>query len=344
MSFDLLTTVESGGCSAKFSASELEELLKYFPSQINEKLLVGTETQDDAGVYKLNEDTALIFTTDFFPPVCSDPYTFGQIAAANSLSDVYAMGGKPLLALNIMMFPNEKIPNEVYAEILKGGNDKVIEARAMIIGGHTINDFPPKYGLAVIGTVHPSRVITNAAARAGDMLILTKPLGTGIAIAGRKAGLETGDLYERALENMTQLNDKVADLMQKYDVKCATDITGYGLLGHAFKLAKGSNVSLRINGEKVPVMSGVYELADEGCLPGACFRNLKYIDEHSAFNDNFDYNLKMIFCDAQTSGGMLISVSADKAEKMLRELKVYYPYSELIGEVVDKSQYLIFID
>jgi selenide,water dikinase len=344
MLFDLLNTVEYCGCSAKFSASELDELLKYMPQQINRMLLVGTETHDDAGVYKINEQTALIFTTDFFPPVCSDPYTFGQIAAANSLSDVYAMGGKPLMALNIMMFPKDKMPKQVYSLILKGGNDKVIEAEAMIVGGHTINDITPKYGLAVIGIVHPSRVITNAAARAGDKLILTKPLGTGIAIAARKAGLEIGGLYNMAIENMIQLNDKAADILQKYDVKCATDITGYGLLGHALKLAKGSNVSLNIFSQKVPVMSGIYELADEGCLTDACFHNLKYVLDMSNFKDTLDYNSKMIFCDAQTSGGILISVSSEKSENILNDLKMYYPHSDIIGEVIDKSQYLIFLE
>ena len=292
---DLLKTIESGGCSSKLSPLLLDEILKQFPAINNKNLLVGTQTQDDAGVYKLTEDIALIFTTDFFPPVCSDPYEFGQIAAANSLSDVYAMGGKPLLALNLMMFPDDKLDKEVYISILKGGNDKVNEAGAMIIGGHTINDYPPKYGLAVIGTVHPNKVITNTGARLGDKLILTKPLGTGIAVSGRKTGLGSDDVYSNAVMLMCQLNDKASELMQKYNVIGATDITGFGLLGHSFKFATQSNVSFRLYSENIPLIDGVYELADIGCLPGASFRNLKFAEPNTLFASALDYNLKNDF-------------------------------------------------
>ena len=198
--------VEYGGCSSKISPKQLEEILKYLPLPADPNILVDIDTHDDAGVYRVNDDLALVFTTDFFPPVCSDPYEFGQIAAANSISDVYAMGGDPVLALNIMMFPAAKLPMEAYAEILKGGFDKAAEAGVRIIGGHTIDDSPPKYGLAVVGYVHPGRIITNAGARPGDNLILTKPLGTGVIMAGQRLGMADEQDIAEAMRLMKLLN------------------------------------------------------------------------------------------------------------------------------------------
>ena len=220
-------------------------------------LLVGINTFDDAGVYKITDEIALIQTTDFFPPVCSDPHEFGQIAAANSLSDVYAMGGKPITALNLMMFPEEQIPLDVYTEILKGGNDKVVESGAVIIGGHTINDYPPKYGLAVTGIVHPEKIITNSNAEVGDVLILTKPIGSGIIVAGQKLDEVSQDDYRNALENMKLLNKEASEVMQKYNVKAATDITGFSFLGHALKMAQASDVSFSIRSKKIPLLSDI---------------------------------------------------------------------------------------
>ena len=240
MLFDLLTTVETGGCSAKIPPRQLEELLKDMPLPADPRVMVDIATHDDAGVYKINDETALVITTDFFPPMVSDGYEFGLIAAANSISDVYAMGGTPLVALNIMMFPSTRIPMEVYKNILRGGLDKAREAGVSIIGGHTIDDWPPKYGLAVIGTVHPGRVITNAGVREGDELILTKPLGAGIILAGQRMKMITPLQHENAVSLMKQLNVRGAELMQKYGVRGATDITGFGLAGHALRMARGS--------------------------------------------------------------------------------------------------------
>ncbi len=285
MKVDLLQMVESGGCSAKISPRQLEEFLKYLPLPEDPNILVDIDTHDDAGVYRVNNDLALVFTTDFFPPVCSDPYEFGQIAAANSISDVYAMGGTPVIALNIMMFPSSKLPLDAYAEILKGGADIAAEAGVRIIGGHTIDDFPPKYGLAVIGYIHPEKIITNSGARPGDLLILTKPVGTGVILAGQRMKMASEDDVNLAKKLMKTLNFSGAEVMKKYNIKGATDITGYGLAGHALKMARASNVSMELNLNKVPLIGDTFRLVDEGCIPGASFRNLDFVENDSHFGD-----------------------------------------------------------
>jgi len=272
-------------------------------------------------VYRVNDDLALVLTTDFFPPVCSDPYEFGQIAAANSISDVYAMGGDPMLALNIMMFPATKLPMEAYAEILKGGFDKATEAGVRIIGGHTIDDFPPKYGLAVIGYIHPEKIITNTGVRAGDSLILTKPIGTGVIMAGHRLGMVSENDLTEAKRLMKLLNKTGAEIMKKYKIKGATDITGFGLAGHVLKMAKASKVSIKILMKDVPLIGNSYSLVDDGCIPGASFRNLDYAEKDIDFAPDLDYNLKMLAFDAQTSGGLLFSAPSEKVENVLEDLK-----------------------
>jgi selenide,water dikinase len=335
--FDLLSMVEYGGCSAKLPAKDLEKALSGLPKSIHKNLLVDTETHDDAGVYKISDDVALIQTTDFFPPVCSDPYEFGQIAAANALSDVYAMGGEVLTALNIVMFP-ATAPMEVLKEILHGGTDKVIEAGGVIVGGHTIVDAIPKYGLAVTGIVHPEKIITNAAAKPGDVLLLTKPLGAGIIMAGKRIGETSEENYKTVLNSMKQLNKQSAVIMQKYGVKCATDITGFGLLGHALKLAVASNVTIKIDASSVPFFKGVRELLELGCIPSACFRNLEYVEEHCKFESALSYNNKMLMLDAQTSGGMLICCPFGKELQIQEDLKkAGYLQTSIIGEVQKKA-------
>jgi selenide,water dikinase len=297
-------------------------------------VLVDINTHDDAGVYRVNDELALVLTTDFFPPVCSDPYEFGQIAAANSISDVYAMGGDPVLALNIMMFPAAKLPIEAYAEILKGGFDKATEAGVRIIGGHTIDDFPPKYGLTVVGYIHPEKIITNAGAKPGDSLILTKPIGTGIIIAGQMLGMANDADIAETKRLMKLLNKAGAEVMKKYNVKGATDVTGFGLAGHALKMAKASKVSIKINMKKVPLIGNVYNMVDEGCIPGASFRNLDFVDNQLVTAEDLNYNHKMIAFDAQTSGGLLMSVSPDVVEAVLTDLHAAgLTSAALIGEV-----------
>jgi selenide,water dikinase len=344
MKIDLLQMVESGGCSSKIPPQMLEEILLTLPLPEDPNILVDIDTHDDAGVYKVNDDRALVFTTDFFPPVCSDPYEFGQIAAANSISDIYAMGGSPVIALNIMMFPAAKLPMEAYSDILKGGADKASEAGLRIIGGHTIDDFPPKYGLAVIGYVHPQRIIANSGAREGDILILTKPVGTGIILAGQRMKLASEADVVEAKRLMKLLNRAGAGVMQEYGVRGATDVTGYGLAGHALKMAKASNVSIEIDMSKVPLIGDTYRLTDDGCIPGACFRNLVFVENDSLLRMNLNYNLKMIAMDAQTSGGLLMSVKPELAGKVLEKLhEAGLDRSAIIGKVTarqEKSLYL----
>ncbi len=336
MKVDLLQMVESGGCSAKISPKQLEEILKYLPLPKDPNILVDIDTHDDAGVYRVNDELALVLTTDFFPPVCSDPYEFGQIAAANSISDVYAMGGDPILALNIMMFPAAKLPMEAYAEILKGGFDKATEAGVRIIGGHTLDDYPPKYGLAVVGYIHPGKIMTNAGVMPGDSLILTKPIGTGVILAGHRLGMVSDDDLAEAKRLMKLLNKTGAEVMKRYNIRGATDITGFGLGGHALKMAKASKVSLIINMKEVPLIGNSYQLIDDGCIPGASFRNLDYAEKDIDFASDLDYNLRMIAFDAQTSGGLLFSAPSEKVENILEDLKTAgLPESNVVGSVIE---------
>ena len=345
MKVDLLQMVEYGGCSAKISPKQLEEILKYLPLPHDQNILVDIDTHDDAGVYRVNSELALVFTTDFFPPVCSDPYEFGQIAAANSISDVYAMGGDPVLALNIMMFPASKLPMEAYAEILKGGFDKSTEAGVRIIGGHTIDDFPPKYGLAVVGYIHPDKIITNAAAKPGDNMILTKPIGTGIIMAAQRLGMADDSDINEAKRLMMLLNKTGAEVMKKYNIRSATDITGFGLAGHAFKMAVASNVSIHINMKNVPLIGNSYNFTDDGCIPGASFRNLEYTEKSIDFEQDIDYNLKMIAFDAQTSGGLLLCASPDITENILADLHdAGLKDAEVIGNVIESGEKILYLD
>jgi len=336
--------VEYGGCSAKIPPEQLEEILKYLPLPGDPNILVDIDTHDDAGVYKINDNLALVLTTDFFPPVCSDPYEFGQIAAANSISDVYAMGGDPVLGLNIMMFPSAKLPMEAFAEILKGGFDKAAEAGVRIIGGHTIDDFPPKYGLSVVGYVHPEKIITNAGARSGDSLILTKSIGTGVILAGHRLGMVSDKDLTEANNSMKMLNNTGAEVMKKYNIKGATDVTGYGLIGHAFKMAKASRVSFEITMKDVPLLGNSFDLVNEGCIPGASFRNLQYAEKHIECAQDLDYNLKMIAFDAQTSGGLLFAAPDGNVTMILEDLHAAgLVNSRVIGHVVDPKEKSIYL-
>lgn len=334
---DLLKLVEQGGCSAKLSAAELQKALEGLPKMTHPSLLVDIETHDDGGVYKINDELALIQTTDFFPPVCSDPYDFGQVAAANALSDIYAMGGQVLMAMNLVLYPQDQ-PLEYLKEILRGGQEKVAEADGVMMGGHTITDDIPKYGLAATGSVHPDRVITNAGASPGDVLILTKPIGTGVIISAWKNDLIDESLYRQAVDSMKLLNKKGADIMQSAGVKCATDITGFGLAGHALKMAKGSGVSIRLHTQNIPVFNRIIELIDMGVIPGASFRNKEFVGDECSFAKGIDYNFKILLFDAQTSGGLLMCVDESKADEALNNLKASgYPASAIIGEVVSKK-------
>lgn len=342
MKTDLLKFTESGGCSAKISPAMLEEVLRQFPLPYDPDVLVDINTHDDAGVYRLSDDLALVITTDFFPPVCSDPYEFGQIAAANSISDVYAMGGEPALALNLMMFPASSLPVEAYTDILRGGYDKAAEAGVRILGGHTIDDPIPKYGLAVIGFVNPANLITNAGIRPGDKLILTKPLGTGVILAGDRLGLIEGKELEEAMAFMKMLNNTAARVVKGFGIRGGTDITGFGLAGHTLKMARASNVHITVNLQDVPLITGTERLLSEGCIPGAAFRNQEFAGKDLNTAPDADYDLMMAAYDAQTSGGLLVGVPASLAAEVLDELKAAgLIHSAIIGEAdLKKDHYL----
>lgn len=315
----------------------MSQVLRHLPKIEDKNLLVGLDTSDDAAVYYLNEETALVQTVDFFTPIVDEPYIFGQIAAANALSDIYAMGGKPLTALNIVGFPTCSLPLTVLEEILRGGAEKVIEAGAVIAGGHTIQDDEPKYGLSILGTVHPQRIITNGGAQVGDGLILTKPLGTGIIATATKGGLVSEEAREKAIQSMITLNKRAAELMQEFKAHSCTDITGFGFLGHAWEMAKASEVILEITMAQVPVLPGTREYANLGLVPAGAYQNKEYLRGKVEFSEQIDQVQQDLLFDPQTSGGLLISLPSENIQKFLTA----YPEGVLIGKVLEKSSGMI---
>lgn len=315
---DFLKECPYGGCSAKLDPSDLHGLLGHILPAADPNIMVDISTHDDAGVYKLNDETALIVTTDFFPPMVADPLTFGKIAAANALSDVYAMGGKPLLSLNLVHYPAKRLPLEGLVKMLEGGQEKVNEAGCLTMGGHTIEDETPQYGLAVVGTVHPDKLIANTGAKEGEAIILTKPLGVGTIIAGHRLEMTTQEQYLPAIEQMSRLNKYASEVMQEVGATAATDVTGFGLMGHARGIARGSHVSLTIDHTSLPILSGAIELLDSGCVPGACFRNIKFVEKDLSAEVSPSY--KYICADAQTSGGLLFTLPPENINRALNLL------------------------
>ncbi len=321
----------------------MAQVLCHIPQNIDdENLLVGIGTSDDAAVYKISNDNAMIQTVDFFTPVVDDPYVFGQIAAANALSDVYAMGGEPKLAMNIICFPN-CLPTDIMSEILKGGYDKVKEAGAIVVGGHTIEDDEPKYGLTVTGFVHPDEVLTNANAKIGDYLILTKPLGLGIINTAIKAQMVSDETYNMAVKTMSTLNKFAKDAAMKIGVNSCTDVTGFGFLGHALEMAEGSNVTLKINVKSIPIIEEAKELASMGIIPGGAYSNMGFIGDKVKISDDIPEEISDILYDPQTSGGLLISVEKDKAKELIKELENSPTECKIVGEVCEKSEYRIIV-
>ena len=304
-------------------------------------LLVGTETSDDAAVYKISEELAVIQTVDFFTPVTDDPYLFGQIAAANALSDVYAMGGEPKLALNLAAFPN-CLDTEILGEILKGGADKVMEAGAVLAGGHTISDNEPKYGLCVTGFVHPKKMWKNCGAEPGDLLVLTKPLGSGILSTAEKGGIIREAEHLEAAKTMTTLNKYAAELAKEFQVHCCTDITGFGLAGHAMEMAKGSKKTFVIYAEKLPVLSGAREYAEMGLIPAGAYRNREFLEKD--MESRISGWREDILFDPQTSGGLLLAVPPEDAAGLMGRLSGLELPSAVVGEVTEeKGKFLIFV-
>lgn len=317
------------GCGAKVGAGVLAQLLEGIQVHSDPNLLVGFDRSDDASVYKLSEELALVQTVDFFPPIADDPYTFGAIAAANALSDVYAMGGEPKLALNIMAIP-KKMPKEAVHELLRGGYDKVYEAGALITGGHSILDEEPKYGLAVTGFVHPEKLLSNSGAQPGDVLFLTKPIGIGILTTAAKVDMVSEETYAKALQQMMTLNKSARDVIVNYRVHACTDVTGFGLLGHACEMAQGSDVELQLRVDQIDLIPEALELATIGILPEGMYRNRDFAER---FVDAGRVSLAKqdMLYDPQTSGGLLIAVHPEDADAMYADLKNAVLSAQRIG-------------
>ncbi len=305
--------------------------------------MVGSGTADDSAVYRLSDSLALVQSVDFFPPIVDDPYWFGAIAAANSLSDIYAMGATPVLGLNIVGFPIG-LPKDILGSILKGGADKMTEAGAIIAGGHTIDDVEPKYGIAVTGLVRPGEHITNSGAKAGDKLVLTKPIGTGIITTALKAGKSDGETEGRVVRLMAELNKGASEAMVGVGVNACTDITGFGLLGHMREMVEGSGVGARVELKEVPLIPEAWELAEKGIAPGGTQRNLASLKDSVAWEGDIQEAMKVLLADAQTSGGLLISVEVEKVDRLMAALGEHGVVgARVIGEVVAEHKGVIHI-
>lgn len=297
------------------------QVLHSLPKFDHPEIIVGTETSDDAGVFRLRPDLAIVNTVDFFTPIVDDPYVFGQVAATNALSDVYAMGAEPTTALNIVCFPRGKMDIQVLGEILKGGGEKVREAGAVVIGGHSIIDDEIKYGMAITGVVHPDRVIRNVGIKDGDALILTKPLGTGIITTALKNGKAPQESIEKAISSMITLNKTASIIMRNYPVHACSDITGYGLLGHALEMTSGGDITLILESAKLPLINATSDLAEAGYLTGGSKRNREYLNGKMAVDPSIQQGLVETALDPQTSGGLLIALPEKDAGKLVKELR-----------------------
>ena len=331
------------GCGAKMGAGTLAKMLEGFKTHSDPRLIVGYDKSDDASVYVLDESTALIQTTDFFPPIVDDPYLYGKIAATNALSDVYAMGGEPKLALNILCAA-ESMDDTTIREILRGGYDAAFEAGAIITGGHTIKGAEPIYGLAVSGFVHPDKVLTNSNAKPGDALILTKPLGVGILTTGAKADMVEKEVMDRIYRQMATLNKAARDIMVKYDVHSCTDVTGFGLLGHGFEMAQGSNCTIHIRTQSIPYHEEALELAAMGFIPAGAYRNREYAEAGVRMCADISLAMQDMLYDPQTSGGLLFVLPADAATVCLQELQQVIPCAAIIGTVREREDAYIYLE
>ena len=304
---------------------------------------MGLESPDDAGVYQISDDTALVQTVDFFTPIVDDPFTFGQIAAANSLSDIYAMGGRPITAMNIVGFPLGKLDIDILKEILRGGLEKLAEAEVVLVGGHSVEDQELKYGLSVTGLIHPKKVLTKQGAQAGDVLILTKPLGTGIIATALKGGLASTAAMKKIVVSMTTLNRKAAEIMQDFGVHACTDVTGFGLIGHAYEVARAGSIGIFLHASSIPVFPEALEYARMGLVPGGGHANRSFYEPFVEYRDTISEELRDILYDPQTSGGLLFSVAKEKHKSLLKKFERAQVEVFVIGEVADKPKEKIVI-
>jgi len=321
----------------------LAQVVRGLPRPGDPNLLVGADHFDDAGVYRLDASTAIVLTVDFFPPLVDDPYEFGRIAAANSLSDIYAMGGRPLAVLNIVGFPDKELPVEILGEILRGGAERVAAAGAVVAGGHSVRDSEIKFGLSVTGLVHPDRILTNGGARVGDVLVLTKPIGSGVLTTAAKKGLIPESDLAEAIDVMTDLNRGACEAALEVGVHAATDITGFGLIGHAHEMAEASGVTIEIDAKGVPLMARTLEVARGGTVTRAAASNLEFLGERCT-SKGVDETLVKILADAQTSGGLLLAVAPDRADALVAALKQKHTRAaSIIAQVVPKSEHTIVL-
>ena len=334
----LTQLAKRAGCAAKQPPGYLLPLLGKLPAVTDPNVLVGSATADDAAVYRLSDELALVLTTDFFTPIVDRPYDFGAIAAANALSDVYAMGGKPLTALNLVGFPDAKLPVEVLADILRGAADKAAEAGIAIVGGHTIKSDEPIFGLAVVGTIHPQKVLTNAGARPGDLLVLTKPIGLGIITTAAKNNEDRLGAIAQAIAIMTTLNKAAAEVLVRFTVHALTDVTGFGLLGHLRNMTAASAVNAQVFADKVPVLPAAREYVRAGIAPGGTHANLKFLADWVTFAAELSKEDQLLLCDAQTSGGLLASVPAGEATEIVQMLRAAgASEAAVVGQIIAGS-------
>ncbi len=323
---------------------DLNKAICDLPQMSDPNLIRGLASPDDAGVYKLSDDLAIIQTIDFFTPIVDDPYTFGQIAAANALSDVYAMGGKPLTAMNVVCFPVKTLEISILKDVLRGGVDKILEAGVLLVGGHSIEDNELKYGLSVTGTVHPEHLVTNSGATKGDKLILTKPLGTGIISTAVKKKAASEAVAGEVARTMASLNRKASELMQEVGAHACTDITGFGLIGHATQIAQNSEIAVVISSGSIPLLPGAEEFAKRGLCPGGLQRNREFYSGTVVFEKQVPDHIQDILFDAQTSGGLLISVASSKANRLLEKLlQAGVKDAAIIGEVIGEPKGMVTV-
>ncbi len=318
--------------------------MRYLPSPVDPQVLNSFQNQDDAAVYRLNDELAIVQTVDYITPVVDDPYAFGAIAAANALSDLYAMGAQPVTALNLVGYPVKTLPMSLLGEILRGGADKVMEANASVVGGHTIEDHEPKYGLAVTGLIHPDKIIRKSGAQPGDVLILTKSLGIGIITTGIDRGIVNEDTVARITKVMTTLNKSASLAMQEVGVRAATDVTGFGLLGHLHDMAQASGVGAKLDLEKIPVLPEAWDLARKEVIPEGSYNNHRYLADFVTWERTISYDVQMVLCDAQTSGGLLMAVQPLDAEKLMNTLQQKgIEDARIIGEMIPELSGVIWV-
>ncbi|MGB4659270.1 MAG: selenide, water dikinase SelD [Mobilitalea sp.] len=338
----LTSLVKTSGCAAKIGPGVLHKVLSQLPKFSDPNLLVGFDTSDDACIYKINDSLVMIQTVDFFPPMVDDPFSFGQIAAANALSDVYAMNGEPKLAMNLMCFPS-CLDIDVMQTILEGGYSKVQEAGAVIAGGHTISDPTPKYGLCVTGFAHPSEILENCTAHTGDVLVLTKPIGIGIMNTAQKAGMLEASQLNNIIDIMTTLNKYAKESMQGLQVHSCTDVTGFSLTGHSYEMASGSNKTIEIYTDQIPKIEEALGFASMGIIPEGMYHNLDYLSDKFTCRNSLPQNLQDLLLDPQTSGGLLISLPEKDAKEFLSRMEAFSPWSKIIGQVTEpKEKPIIF--